>query len=154
MSIIDIIKFYAMEQTTPSIEPYLALIELLMLSKHSVIEAGASYKLTPMQSMTLLLLTKPQPMNSFRTTFNCDASNVTGIVDGLEQKQMAERFEHPTDRRVKMVRIKPAGIKVRADIISKLTGGKYNIFANLNEDETATFFRLIEKIIQEPTKPA
>jgi DNA-binding MarR family transcriptional regulator len=137
-----------MGKTTSTTQPYLALVEFLMITKHNVIDAGLRYKLTPMQSMTLLLLEKPKPMNSFTTIFNCDASNVTGIIDGLEQKNMAERYEHPTDRRIKMVRIKPEGTKVRSILIQKLTSGKDCVLANLSKEETATFFQLIEKVIR------
>jgi DNA-binding MarR family transcriptional regulator len=46
--------------------------------------------------------------------WKCDASWVTGIVDGLEARGYAERQPHPTDRRVKVVAITPLGEKAKA----------------------------------------
>src|SRR5665213_961489 len=98
-------------------DSYLALVEFLMLSKRSVIDIGANYSLTPMQAMTLLFLNEDRPMNSFTTIFSCDPSNITGIVDGLQSKQLASRYESTTDRRIKMIKLEPKGAKIRAAFI-------------------------------------
>jgi DNA-binding MarR family transcriptional regulator len=129
---------------------YLALIEFLLLSKRCVIDIGASYKLTPMQSMSLLLLGEPRPMNSFSDVFHCDASNVTGIVDGLERKHLVSRFEHPDDRRIKMVQLEDKGAQVRAHFIRQLTGDKSYILTKLSESELSQFIKLLTKITAKP----
>jgi hypothetical protein len=76
-----------MSHTTSLEASYLVFIEFLMLSKQRVIELGSECDLTGMQTMMLFLLDRPRPMNHFKKIFNCDASNVTGLVDGLEQKE-------------------------------------------------------------------
>jgi DNA-binding MarR family transcriptional regulator len=123
-----------------------ALIEFLLLSKRNVLEISASCKLTLMQSMTLLLLSEPRPMHSFTTLFSCDASNITGIIDGLERKQLASRFEPTDDRRIKMVRLEPKGSATRAHFIAKLSGEKSYILSRLTTTEVDTFIKLLNKI--------
>src|SRR5260221_10273932 len=48
-----------------------------------------------------------QPMRALAAGWKCDASWVTGIVDGLEERGYVQRQSHPTDRRVKVVVITP-----------------------------------------------
>jgi DNA-binding MarR family transcriptional regulator len=127
-------------------ESYMALVEFLMLNKRQVIEHGSRYGLTAMQAMTLFLLDHPRPMHSFKTIFNCDASNVTGLVDGLEQKQLASRFENPDDRRIKMVKILPKGSRVRASLLNKLAGPDSYILSHLSTKEVKQFISLVKKI--------
>src|ERR1044072_5141235 len=101
---------------------YLTLLELLLKVKHQIIDSGAEFGLTGMQTFTLLL-TDPdqlQPMNNLCSVFCCDASNVTGIVDGLEQKKLASRQSHPKDRRVKVVQIESDGLTLRKKIMQRL----------------------------------
>jgi DNA-binding MarR family transcriptional regulator len=125
---------------------YLTLIEFLLLSKKSITEVGEQSKITSIQAITLLLLHKPRPMNNLTRIFNCDASNTTGIIDGLENKDLVGRFDQPGDRRVKMIKITEKGNKVRQTIINKLTGNDSYIIKGLSTAEVKTFISLIEKI--------
>lgn len=125
----------------------LALIEFLLLSKRSIGEIAGKYKITLIQAMTLLLLSEPRPMNNFTQIYNCDASNTTGIIDGLENKQLVGRYELPGDRRVKMIKIKPKGSKIRKSLLAKLTDDDSFIAKRLSESELLTFIDLLRKIV-------
>ena len=57
---------------------------------------------------------EPKPMRSIAESLKCDASWVTGIVDGLETRGYAERKAHPGDRRIKVVVITSLGKKAKA----------------------------------------
>jgi DNA-binding MarR family transcriptional regulator len=135
-----------MKQSQSLEQSYLTFVEFLMLSKKRLIEIGAKYHLSGMQTITLLLLENPRPMGNFRHIFNCDASNVTGIIDGLEQKQLVTRFDVNSDRRIKMVKLLVRGKKVRAALLSKLTGDGQYILANLSPAEAESFIMLVQKI--------
>jgi len=130
-------------------QSYLALIKFLMLSKRQVIEIGSDYDLTSMQAMTLFLLNQSHPMSLFKHVFSCDASNVTGLVDGLEQKSLACRAEDPKDRRIKMVQLQPQGAKIRREMLSRLTGPNSYILNKLSPSEVTTFIALVQKITAE-----
>ncbi|UWZ59663.1 MarR family transcriptional regulator [Dactylosporangium aurantiacum] len=54
-----------------------------------------------MQAMALANLRSPAPMRDLAEWLHCDASNVTGIVDGLERRGLVTRQSSPSDRRVK-----------------------------------------------------
>lgn len=127
-------------------QSYLTLIKFLMLSKRRLIEVGSEHGLTGMQALMVFLLDTPRSMGDFKHIFNCDASNVTGLVDGLEQKKLASRYEDPQDRRLKMVRLDSKGTKVRRRLISDLTDRRSPLLAKLTKDELKTFVQLLEKI--------
>lgn len=130
-------------------EAYLVLIKFLMLSKHRAIELGSDYGLTSMQTFMLLLLDRPRPMYNFKKVFNCDASNVTGLVDGLEQKELASRYEDSEDRRIKMVRLDEHGRAVRRALLRKVAAKDGPIFSRLSQDEFQDFIKLLQKITGE-----
>jgi DNA-binding MarR family transcriptional regulator len=53
-------------------------------------------------------------MGSMAELLHCDPSNVTGIVDALEERNLAKRKPSEADRRVKVVELTTAGKKLRA----------------------------------------
>ena len=135
-----------MSQQTALEQSYLVLIKFLMLSKRRVFEFGAEYDLTGMQSMMLVMLDHPRPMYNFKKVFNCDASNITGLVDGLEQKKLASRYEDVDDRRIKMVKLEAEGKRLRTAMLGKLTTHGSPLFSKLSPGQLKTFVGLLEKI--------
>lgn len=143
-----------MPQETSLEQSYLVLVKFLMLSKRRIFELGADHDITGMQAMTVFLLDSPRPMNSLRKIYNCDASNITGIIDGLEQKTLVTRFEDPADRRLKMVQLTPDGLKVRKAIIKQMMSHNSPLLSRLNADELVTFVSLLQKITAPEIAPA
>ena len=65
--------------------------------------AAADHALTGAQARVLALLARaPTPMRKIADQLKCEPSNVTGIVDRLESRGLAERRPDPADRRVKV----------------------------------------------------
>jgi DNA-binding MarR family transcriptional regulator len=81
-------------------------------------EACAHCGLAPGSVKALLVLeaSKPQPMRELATTFGCDPSWVTSLVDSLEQAGLAERRPNAGDRRVKDVVLTDRGIQAQVDL--------------------------------------
>ncbi|HVX47964.1 MAG TPA: MarR family transcriptional regulator [Candidatus Saccharimonadales bacterium] len=131
-------------QDTSLERSYLIFFHFLMMSKHRVIELGKEYDLTAMQAMTLFLLEEHRAMHELKTIFNCDASNITGLVDGLEAKGLATRYEDPNDRRIKLIRLSKKGDKVRASLLSRAVR-ESQLLANLDEDEQRQLINLLAK---------
>lgn len=125
-------------------------MEFLALSKQQMFKAATEYGLTSTQAF-LLMLTHPEErgraMNSFCQVLGCDASNITGIVDGLERKGLAKRAEDPTDRRVKILQLTPKGIEVRTAILKQMSDRNTSyILSKLTGEEIVQFTSLIQKI--------
>lgn len=135
------------DTNSPNLESsYLALVEFLMLSKHQIVAVGVEHDLTGVQALTIFFLDHPRPMRELTAIFNCDPSNITGIIDGLEQKHLAERCENPSDRRVKMVQLQPKGTAFRAALLNHLVGPDSLILGKLSHGEISQFITLVNKI--------
>jgi DNA-binding MarR family transcriptional regulator len=65
-------------------------------------------------------LDEPRTMGQMAELLCCDPSNVTGIVDALEAKGLAERRPSEVDRRVKVVVLTPKGGKLRARTMAEV----------------------------------
>lgn len=65
--------------------------------------AAADHALTGAQARVLALLAREStPMRKIADQLKCEPSNVTGIVDRLESRGLAERRPDPADRRIKL----------------------------------------------------
>ena len=51
----------------------------------------------------------------------CDASNVTGLVDRLESRGLVRRKPTAEDRRVKVLELTPAGVRLRSTVLERMT---------------------------------
>lgn len=125
---------------------YLSLIEFLMIAKQRLFELGIKRNLSGMQVVAILLIENPSQLSNLRHIFNCDPSNVTGIIDGLEQKQLALRYENPKDRRTKMVKLLPEGQALRISLLQQLISSDELLLAKLTTPELNTFIQLMQKI--------
>ena len=86
---------------------------------HNVCEALG---LTPglMKALVTIQPGEAKPMKQLSERWRCDASYVTSIVDGLEERGIVERQSHPTDRRVKTVALTPEGTQLRDELLDRL----------------------------------
>ena len=66
-----------------------------------------------MKAMFQLDPDQPKSMRALAGEWHCDASYVTALVDGLEERGFVERQLSPDDRRVKLVVFTPEGRKGR-----------------------------------------
>jgi DNA-binding MarR family transcriptional regulator len=94
------------------------------------------------------MLCKPRPMQAFKQIFNCDASNVTGLADGLEHKKLLKRYENENDRRIKMLKLTAAGEKLRRLLGGQVLSPDNPIVAELTSEEQDNLFKLFEKVLR------
>jgi DNA-binding MarR family transcriptional regulator len=73
--------------------------------------------LRPATLGALRVLDQPRAMSEIAAFLRCDNSNVTGIVDGLEARGLAERTASPGDRRVKLIALTAEGRRLRARLM-------------------------------------
>ncbi|MGZ6671204.1 MAG: MarR family winged helix-turn-helix transcriptional regulator [Solirubrobacteraceae bacterium] len=98
------------------------MFELIHLSKRRFMAIASEFELSPPQVMALRQLDpdEPKPMSELALALRCDNSNVTGIVDRLEDRGLVERRPAEHDRRVKMLLITERGAQVRAGLAARL----------------------------------
>jgi DNA-binding MarR family transcriptional regulator len=93
-----------------------------MMRRNQFLDASLELGLTPGETNALLNIdpNEPRAMGELATDWHCDASNVTWIVDRLEEKGMVERRTLPTDRRVKTIALTDRGRTIRLGILNRL----------------------------------
>ncbi|GAA0458935.1 MarR family transcriptional regulator [Streptomyces sp. NPDC046215] len=91
-------------RTDPLSREVVDLIATVVARYHEEYEdAAAKHALTGAQAKVLTLLARePLPMRRIAQQLRCEPSNITGIVDRLEARGLAERRPDPDDRRVKL----------------------------------------------------
>src|SRR5204863_7128308 len=81
----------------------------------------------------LLLLLEPEgdgmPIAHLAEEMGCHSSNLTGVLDRLEARQAVRRVAHPSDRRVKMVRLTPEGASLREAADEAISGAPSSLDA-------------------------
>lgn len=137
-----------MHMTTIPHNFYLSLTEFLLQSKQHIIAASAEHGLTSIQAMTLLLINNktPRSMSTYCKMYECDASNITGIIDGLEKKGLVSRRDHPKDRRIKIIHLEPAGKTMQEALAKSIAASSATLLAPLTERETEHFTAIVHKL--------
>jgi DNA-binding MarR family transcriptional regulator len=124
--------------------------QLMELLAHSVsthyadfTTSAADMGLTSSQAKTLTVLRRgPASMRSLAHTLACDASNMTGIIDRLEKRDLVRREVSSTDRRVKNVALTEVGEKA-IDAIRERMERTQTGLDQLSDEERAELFRLL-----------
>jgi DNA-binding MarR family transcriptional regulator len=90
-------------------------------------------------------------MRDLAGRLQCDPSNVTFLADRLEERGLIERRPDPSDRRVKLLALTPAGLAVRIRIVQ--AAATSSPLARLSPADQQHLCRLLDKCLQ-PEQPA
>jgi MarR family transcriptional regulator, organic hydroperoxide resistance regulator len=112
-------------------------------------ELAAQYGLSAVQAKVLLTL-QPAGAMTMRTLagqLQYDASNLTGVVDRLEEVGAVRRQPHPSDRRAKGVLLTDEGQRVRRAFWERLTNNTGPL-GRLNGRELTTLRGLLRSAME------
>ena len=98
------------------------MAQLFGANRRSFFAIASEFELSPPQVMALRHLdpSEPRPMSELACALQCDNSNVTGIVDRLEDRGLVKRHAAAHDRRVKMLVVTERGAELRARLSARL----------------------------------
>jgi DNA-binding MarR family transcriptional regulator len=110
--------------------------------------AAAGFGLTPPQTRILKVLQQEDnvPMSRFPEVFPCTKSNVTAVIDSLEEKGLVARQPDAEDRRVVRVGLTEQGRSLAARLPPLKELFADSPTSRLSPDELAELCRLLEKI--------
>lgn len=108
------------------------------------------FELSPPQVLALRQLEPGTalPMSQLAGLLHCDNSNVTGIVDRLEDRGLVERRAAEHDRRVKLLALTEDGEEVRARLVERMDEPPPEIAA-LGADEQRKLRDLLRRALQD-----
>jgi DNA-binding MarR family transcriptional regulator len=114
-------------------------------------ELAGHYKLSAVQAKVLLTL---QPdgaltMRAIAGRLQYDASNLTGVVDRLEEMGAVRRQPHPSDRRAKGVVLTAEGQRIRRVFWDRLTSNTGPL-GRLNDHELISLRKLLGTALRTP----
>src|ERR1700688_1321093 len=114
-------------------------------------DLAAQHKLTAVQAKVLLLV---QPdgamtMRAIAGQLQYDASNLTGVVDRLEEMGAVRRQPHPSDRRAKGVVLTADGQRMRRAFWDRLVSNTGPL-GRLNDRELVSLRRLLRSALLRP----
>jgi DNA-binding MarR family transcriptional regulator len=105
------------QRTDLATEAWTQMLQFLLTKvRPRMIELWREFDLMPPQQMLLGLLSEPKPMGELAQHLHCDSSNITGLVDRLEERGLVERRAAEGDRRVKLVALTGEGERMRAEL--------------------------------------
>ena len=118
-------------------EAWLLLFEFFKAQKPRLALLEDEFELSGSQAHALYVLGEPRSMGELAQLLLCDASNVTGIVDRLEQRGLIERHPSEHDRRVKMLVLTPQGAELRERALARFAEPPPGIAALPREQQRA-----------------
>jgi DNA-binding MarR family transcriptional regulator len=102
-------------------EAWALLAELFFVhARPRMMAAAQEFDLSPPQSMVLRLLDEPRPMGELAHLMHCDNSNLTGIIDRLEERGLVARTQADRDRRVRLIELTPRGREIEKELSRRM----------------------------------
>ena len=105
--------------------------------------------ITPVQ-YAILQMVHNQPGFDQRTlarNIALDTSTTAGVVDRLEARGVLTRNASPSDRRVRLLSLTPAGEQLLLDTIPRMEKAQQRILAPLSPAQQAEFMRLLHLLL-------
>jgi MarR family transcriptional regulator, organic hydroperoxide resistance regulator len=108
-------------RTDPGSEAWSLMHWMMVTNKQRLFAMAQEFDLAPQQMIALRMLgAGPRKMSELAQALFCDNSNVTGIVDRLEKRDLVVREAAKGDRRVKLLVLTKEGEKMRTEITKRM----------------------------------
>src|SRR3954449_6649107 len=125
-------------RTDPGSQAWSLMHWLTVTNKHRLFAMAQEFELAPQQMFALRMLASgPRKMSELAQALFCDNSNVTGIVDRLEERGLLRREAAEGDRRVKLLVLSKEGERMRVEITKRMAEPPAPIAALSEKDQTA-----------------
>jgi MarR family transcriptional regulator, organic hydroperoxide resistance regulator len=136
----------AARSKSPLSRAWSLLLEVMFSQQPKVVKLATDVGLTLVQVRVLTWLSEtPLPMGVLAERMQCDASNVTGLIDRLETRELVERRPSEGDRRVKQLVLTKAGAKLRERMLERMLEPP-EMLGVLTAKELETLCGLLEKL--------
>src|SRR3954447_12333580 len=108
-------------RTDPGSEAWSLMHWMMVTNKQRLVAMAQEFELAPQQMIALRMLgSGPRKMSDLAHALFCDNSNVTGIVDRLEERGLVRREAAEGDRRVKLLVLSKEGERIRVEITKRM----------------------------------
>jgi DNA-binding MarR family transcriptional regulator len=129
-------------------EAWQLLVKFFFTQRADLPTLVSEFELSPAQCHVLHLINpdRPMPMGQLAEALACDASNVTGLVDRLESRGLIRRQASAADRRVRVLELTPAGVRLRSTVLDRMTKPPESL-DRLSIDEQRALVRILKRLL-------
>jgi DNA-binding MarR family transcriptional regulator len=130
-------------------EAWQLLVRFALVQRANLPAVAATLELSPAQCHLLHVIEpdRPMPMGQLAGALACDASNVTGLIDRLESRGLVHRRPSAGDRRVKVLSLTPVGVRVRADLVSRMTSPPPAL-GRLSQTQQRALVKILRRLLE------
>jgi DNA-binding MarR family transcriptional regulator len=123
------------------------LRELILAAEHyrQVVSADLGLGVSDSQAVSYLFLRGPLGQSELGALLDLNTSSMTSLVDRLERNGIAERLDHPTDRRRLIVQLTDSG---RATVDQTSEWLRY-AFKNIEPDDLTDFAASLHTVAED-----
>jgi DNA-binding MarR family transcriptional regulator len=140
-------------RTDPGSQAWSLMHWMMVSNKQRLIATGQEFDLAPQQMIALRMLgADPRKMSELAQALFCDNSNVTGIVDRLEERGLVRREPAEGDRRVKLLVLTKEGEKLRTEITKRMAEPPAPI-ASLSEKDQRALRDILKRAVEGISAP-
>jgi DNA-binding MarR family transcriptional regulator len=135
-------------RTDPGAEAWSLMHWMMVTNKQRLFGMARELQLAPQQMIALRMLSaSPRKMSDLADALFCDSSNVTGIVDRLEERGLVRRQSSKKDRRVKLLILTKEGEWMRSEITKRMAQPPAPI-ASLSEKDQRELRDILKRAVE------
>ena len=138
------------EATALEEQPGYFIRRLQQIAVAIFLEETQAHGVTPVQYAALYAALR-QPGLDQRTlasTIGFDTSTIGGVIDRLERRGLIERQASPTDRRVRLLQVTPAGASLLDQVIPAMLKAQQRMLAPLPAAERPRFMAMLKIVVE------
>jgi DNA-binding MarR family transcriptional regulator len=130
-------------------EAWELLVKFFFTQRADLPTLASEFDLSSAQCHVLHLIepNRPLPMGRVAEALACDASNVTGLIDRLESRGLVRRHPSDEDRRVKVLELTPAGMRLRSTLFERITKPP-DSFRRLSAEEQRALIKVLKRLLE------
>jgi len=131
------------------------LVHVSRLGVRAVANYPALEGLRPRHLIALKLLSEhgPSGQQGLAEALSLDPSNVVGLLNELEERELITRRRDPADRRRHIVELSPRGVEQQRLANARLGCVEDRLFGALTREERATLHELLSRAVGEVSSP-
>jgi len=129
-------------------EAWPLLVKFFFSQRADLPNLASEFELSAAQCHVLHLIEpdQPIPMGRLADALCCDASNVTGLIDRLESRGLICRQTASGDRRVKVLALTPAGVRLRSTVLERWAKPQARL-DRLSPSDQKTLVRILKRLL-------
>jgi DNA-binding MarR family transcriptional regulator len=143
-----------LDRSDPGSQAWSLMHWVMVTNKQRLFAVAQEFELAPQQMIALRMLgAGPRKMSELAQSLFCDNSNVTGIVDRLEERGLVRREAAEGDRRVKLLVLTEEGERMRVEITKRMAEPPPPI-ASLSEEDQRILRDILRRAVEGASEAA